>query len=97
MTDAAHNAAALEKLAAENARLEGEILATGVILAQLLQSMCKQQMNPYAFATKIMKDAADAVNGFKPDAGQAHAGAMKQSALDTVKRYDEQIRSVLPV
>lgn len=96
MTDTATKAA-LDKLAQENARLEGEILATGVILAQLLQSMCKQQMNPYAFATKIMKDAQTAVAAFQPEPSLAHSGTVKQSALDTVKRYDEQIRSVLPV
>lgn len=89
--------AAIARLEQENARVRGENLATGVILAQLLQTMCKQQMSPYAFATKIMKDASDAVAAFKPDEALPHEAAMKQSALDTVKHYDEQIRSVLPV
>jgi len=88
---------ALERLARENAELRGDILATGVILAQMLQSICKTQLNPHAFATKIMKDAREAVEGFKPDEAEHCPGVMKAHALETIRRYDEQIKSVLPV
>lgn len=97
MADSSDTTAALDKLARENARLNGEILATGVILAQLLQSICRTQMNPYAFATKIMKDAQDAVRAFEPEGGSAYPAEIKAAALETVKHYDAQIRSVLPV
>lgn len=88
---------AVAELARENARLRGEILATGVILAQLLQSMAKQQLSPHAFATKIMKQAEDAVQGFNPGGDAAYNAAVKSSAVETVKHYEEQIRSVLPI
>lgn len=88
--------AALECLASENAKLRGEILATGVILAQLLQSICKTQLSPHAFATRIMKDATDAVHAFK-DTDVPRQEAVKAAALETVKHYEEQIRSVLPI
>lgn len=97
MADAKDTEAALDKLARENARLSGEILATGIILAQLLQSICKTQMNPYSFATRIMNDAKGAVEAFNPDGTSAHPGVTKEAALQTVRHYDEQIRSVLPV
>ena len=44
---------------------------------------------------KIMKNAQNAVQAFKPDRPQEHDGVMKESALETVQRYAEQIRSVL--
>lgn len=97
MADANDTRAALETLSRENARLRGEILATGIILAQLLQSICKTQMNPYSFATKIMKDAQTAVEAFQPDAEAPHPATTREAALETVRHYDEQIRSVLPV
>lgn len=90
--------AELVRLANENARLHGEIFATGVILTQLLQSICKTQMNPSAFAGKIMKEASDAVAGFKPVGKSGELDDVcRQRALETVRLYDEQIRSVLPV
>jgi hypothetical protein len=88
---------ALQQLARENARLRGEILATGVILAQLLQSICRTQLSPHAFATRIMKDASDAVQAFKPSGDIEDAAVMRKSALETVQHYEEQIRSVLPI
>lgn len=95
MNDAA---AELKRLAYENARLHGEIFATGVILTQLLQSICKTQLNPSAFAGRIMNEASDAVATFKPTAKDGDLDDVcKQRALETVKLYEEQIRSVLPV
>ncbi len=89
--------AAIEALKAENARIRGETLATGVILAQLLQSMAKQQLSPHAFATKIMKQAEEAVQGFNPGGDAVHNAVVKSAAVETVKHYEEQIRSVLPI
>ena len=54
-------------------------------------------MNPSAFATKIMKEAHDAVAAFDPDGTPEHRATAKSAALETVKHYDEQIRSVLPI
>jgi len=88
---------ALEALARENAQLRGEVLATGVILTQLLQSICKQQLNPHGFATKIMTNAQNAVQAFNPNGDKQLDAVMKDYALQTVKRYEEQIRSVLPI
>ncbi len=88
---------ALEQLAHENAKLRGQMLATGVILTQLLQSNCLTQLNPRGFATKIMKDASDAVEGFKPEETERLTEIMKATALETVKQYDDQIQSILPI
>lgn len=89
----------VEELLLENARLRGESLATGVLLAQLLQSIAKTQLNPQAFADRIIKQAHDAVEDFKPEEPRENdlADAMREAALETVQHYDTQIRSVLPV
>lgn len=87
----------LRKLASEDAQLRGELLATGVLLAQLLQSISKTQLSPHAFTTRIMSQAQEAVNGFKPEGDAAHAAAVKDAALKTIQHYEEQIRSVLPI
>lgn len=97
MAETKNTSDALHELAREDAKLRGEVLATGVILTQLLQSICKQQLNPHAFATKIMTNAQNAVLAFKPDGDKQHDVIMKDYALETVKRYEEQIRSVLPI
>ncbi len=95
MPDAKDINEALGRLARENARLRGESLATGVILTQLLQSICRTELNPQGAATKIMKNAESAVEAFKPDEPQEYDGVMKESALEMVQNYAEQIRSVL--
>lgn len=97
MSENTSTTAALEQMARDNAKLRGEILATGVILAQLLQSICRTQLNPHAFATKIMNQAQDAVQAFQPNGSPEHNAAVKASAVETVKHYEEQIRSVLPI
>jgi hypothetical protein len=90
--------AELAELADENTRLRGQMLATGVILTQLLQSICKTQLNPHAFAGKVIKQATDAVHGFKPEGTDVReAEAMKAAALETVGQYETQIKSVLPI
>ena len=48
---------ALDRLARENAELRGLVLATGVILTQLLQSMTLRELNPQAGATRIVTNA----------------------------------------
>jgi hypothetical protein len=88
--------AALDRLARENAELSGLALATGVILTQLLQAMCLRELNPQAAATRIITNAQKAIGAFKPeDAGPLDA-VMKTRALQAVKQYEDQIRSVLP-
>lgn len=85
----------IAQLKRENAELSGLALATGVILTQLLQSNCKRELNPQAAATRIMSNAREAIEGF---ANATHADAvMKARALDAVKQYEEQIKSVLAV
>ncbi len=44
---------AIEDLRRENIELSGMMLATGVILTQLLQSICKRELNPQAAAGRI--------------------------------------------
>lgn len=91
-TDANARMAALEK---ENTELSGMMLATGVILTQLLQSICKRELNPQAAAGRIMQTARDGIESF---AREANADpAMKKRALQAVAQYEEQIRSVLAV
>jgi hypothetical protein len=85
----------IASLKRENAELSGLALATGVILTQLLQSICKRELNPQAAAGRIMSNAREAIEGFT---NSTHADpVMKQRALDAVKQYEEQIRSVLAV
>ena len=87
--------AALEALARENAELRGLALATGVILTQLLQSMTLRELNPQAAATRIVTSAQKAIEGFKAGAEPLDA-VMKARALEAVKQYEDQLRSVLP-
>jgi hypothetical protein len=89
--------AALDALARENAELSGLVLATGVILTQLLQSMTLRELNPQAAATRIITNAQRAIEGFKPEEAGPLDAVMKARALQGVKQYEEQIRSVLPV
>ena len=88
--------AALDALARENAELNGLVLATGVILTQLLQSMCLRELNPQAAATRIVTNAQKAIEGFKPEEARPLDAAMKARALAAVQQYEEQLRSVLP-
>ena len=95
MTDLKELNAAIVDLKRQNAELSGLALATGVILTQLLQSMCKRELNPQAAAGRIMGSAREAIEGFT---SATHADpVMKKRALDAVAQYEEQIRSVLAV
>ena len=86
---------AIEALKRENAELSGMMLATGVILTQLLQSICKRELNPQGAATRIMQTAREGIEGF---AAQSQVDpAMKKRALEAVQQYEDQIRSVLAV
>jgi hypothetical protein len=95
MTDTKDAGAEIAALKRENAELQGLVLATGVILTQLLQSNCKRELNPQAAAGRIMGNAREAIEGFT---ASTHANpVMKARALEAVKQYEEQIRSVLAV
>jgi len=87
----------IDRLVRENAELNGLVLATGVILTQLLQSMCLRELNPHAAATKIIANAQKAIEGFKPEEARPLDGVMKTRALQAVKQYEDQLLSVLPV
>ena len=67
MTDAHDIEAKLDRLAHENAELSGLVLATGVILTQLLQAMTLRELNPQASATRVIDSARKAIEGFKPE------------------------------
>jgi len=95
MTEAKDINAAIEALARENAELRGLALATGVILTQLLQSMTLRELNPQNAATRIVSNAQKAIEGFKAGAEPLDA-VMKTRALEAVKQYEDQLRSVLP-
>lgn len=84
---------AIAELKRENAELSGLALATGVILTQLLQKIASREMNPQAAATQIVTNARAAIDGFTANAGSDPV--MKARALDAVKQYEDQIRSVL--
>ena len=85
----------IAKLKREVAELSGLALATGVILTQLLQSNCKREINPQGAAGRIMTQAREAIEAFTTQTESDPV--MKQRALDAVKQYEDQIRSVLQV
>ena len=95
MADIAKLEAEIARIKHEQAELQGLALATGIILTQLLQNMCKREMNPQAVAGKIMTAAREGIEGFTA-ATQADP-VTKQRALDAVGQYEEQIHSVLAV
>jgi hypothetical protein len=97
MTDTKDIHEALDRLARENAELNGLVLATGVILTQLLQTMCLRELNPQAAATRIVTNAQNAIEGFKPEEARPLDAVMKTRALEAVKQYEDQLRSVLPM
>ncbi len=87
---------ALDRIARENSELSGLALATGVILTQLLQKICLSELNPQGAATKIITNAEKAIEGFKLEEARPHDAVMKARALQAVKQYEKQLRSVLP-
>lgn len=96
MSDTKELQAAIEKLQRENAELNGLILATGVLLTQLLQANTLRELNPQNGATRIVTNAQKAIEAFRPEHGGPLASVMKERALAAVKQYEDQIRSVLP-
>jgi hypothetical protein len=95
MSDLKHLSDEIASLKRENAELAGLSLATGVILTQLLQTICARELNPQNATTKIMTNARNAVEGFTTKANSDPA--MKKRALEAVKQYEDQIRSVLAI
>lgn len=85
----------IENLKRENNELSGMMLATGVILTQLLQAQCRRELNPQAAAGRIMQTAREGIEGF---ATATNADPrLKTRALEAVQQYEDQIRSVLAV
>jgi hypothetical protein len=93
MSDNTNNSDAIARLQRENAELSGLALATGVILTQLLQTICARELNPQGATTKIMTNARDAIEGFT--ATGMHDPVMKARAMEAVNQYEAQLRSVL--
>lgn len=96
MSDTKDLHATIERLTRENAQLSGMMLATGVLLTQLLQSNLKRELNPWKAATKMLDEANAAISGFKAETSGDLNPAMKERALEALRQYDEQIKSVLP-
>ena len=94
MTDVQKVDEEIAKLKRENAELSGLALATGVILTQLLQTICKRELNPQSAAGRIMANARED-EGFTTATNADPV--MKQRALEAVAQCQEQIRSVLAV
>jgi len=95
MADNKNTDEAIQLLMRENAQLSGLALATGVLLTQLLQSILKTQLNPQAAATQIMTNARGAIDAFTPETTGERDPIMKARALDALKQFEDQIRSVL--
>jgi hypothetical protein len=96
MTDTTDTNEEIAQLKREVAELSGLVLATGVLLTQLLQSNLKRELNPWNAATKMMTEARSAIEGFSPETSGERDPVMKQRALDALTQYEAQIRSVLP-
>ncbi|WP_295559196.1 hypothetical protein [uncultured Hyphomicrobium sp.] len=96
MTDTRTPTEEIAQLKREVAELSGLALATGVILTQLLQSNLKRELNPWKSATKMLDEARGAIEGFKPETNGERDPIMKERALEALKQYELQIKSVLP-
>ena len=86
----------ISQLKREVAELSGLALATGVILTQLLQANLKRELTPWNSATKLLAEARTAIENFPAETDGERDPAMKQRALEALKQYETQIRSVLP-
>ena len=95
MADADTTLKAIAELKRENAELAGLVLATGVILTQLLQTSCKRELNPQGAAGKIMTSAREAIDAFTKQGGSDPV--TRARALAAVQQYEDQIRSVLNI
>ncbi|HVZ04475.1 hypothetical protein [Hyphomicrobium sp.] len=93
MADTKDTNEAIADLKRQIAELEGLSLATGVILTQLLQKIASREMNPQGAAGQIVNNARAAIEGFT--AQQKSDPVMKNRAIEAVKQYEDQIRSVL--
>ena len=95
MADTDTTLRAIAELKRENAELAGLVLATGVILTQLLQTSCKRELNPQGAAGKIMTSAREAIDAFTTQSGSDPV--TRARALAAVQQYEDQIRSVLNI
>lgn len=83
----------IAQLKAEVTELSGLALATGVILTQLLQTICSRELNPQGAVDKIVTNARDGIKAFSEQ--NKSDAAMTDRALDAITQYEDQIRSVL--
>ena len=93
MTDANDKDATITQLRAEVTELSGLALATGVILTQLLQTICSRELNPQGAVDKIVNNAREGIKAFSEQNNSNTA--MTDRAQEAITQYEEQIRSVL--
>lgn len=95
MTDKKDSTDQIATLTRADAEMQGLMLATGVILTQLLQRICARELNPQQAASRIMSSAREAIEGFTTETKADPV--TRQRALDAVQQYEDQIKSVLQV
>lgn len=83
----------IAKLEKEISELSGMVLATGVLLTQLLQTINSRELNPQGATDKMMQNARDGIQAFSEH--NKSDPQMTQRALEAVQQYEDQIRSVL--
>ncbi|RUP00648.1 hypothetical protein [Hyphomicrobium sp.] len=95
MADTADTNAEIADLKRQVIELSGLSLATGVILTQLLQKIVSREMSPQNATTQIVNNAREAIEAFATE--NEVDPAMKSRAIEAVRQYEDQIRSVLPI
>lgn len=85
----------VSELRAEVRDLSGMMLATGIILTQMLQTMTSRELNPHGSLDKLVENARDGIASFTKQTGADPA--VTERALSAVKQYEDQIRSVLRI
>jgi hypothetical protein len=95
MADTADTNTEIADLKRQVIELSGLSLATGVILTQLLQKIVSREMSPQNATTQIVNNAREAIEAFATE--NEVDPAMKSRAIEAVRQYEDQIRSVLPI
>ena len=83
------------ELKSEVLELSGMMLATGIILTQMLQTMTARELNPHGSLDKLVENAKAGIQSFSTQTSADPA--LTERALTAVKQYEDQIRSVLRI